>query len=232
MADKYVMIFHDWPEATRMIGYQEKGRLIDAIVKYARGDNDWDDLLKGNEKYLFPMFQSQIDRSNAQREHAAQVHRASGKLGGRPRKNQNGFDENQKNQNGFSKTKKTYNKEEEEDKEEEKDNNIFDVDARGVTVQKYAAENLTTLGYRAMQEINGFIDDLSEDIVRHGIDNALDAGARNWSYVRAILNRYCDEGVKSVGEAKASDERFSKRKKDNDEPPERQQTITDELLYG
>lgn len=62
MADKYVMIFHDWPEATRMIGYQEKGRLIDAIVKYARGDNDWDDLLKGNEKYLFPMFQTQIDQ--------------------------------------------------------------------------------------------------------------------------------------------------------------------------
>ena len=40
MADKYVPIFYDWIEATQELNAQEKGRLIDAIVLYARG-GDW-----------------------------------------------------------------------------------------------------------------------------------------------------------------------------------------------
>ena len=88
-----------------------------------------------------------------------------------------------------------------------------DVEDRGVeTVQGYASRQLLALGYRAMQEINSFVDDLSEDIVRHAIDNALDSGVRTWSYVRAILNRYVERGVKSVAEAKAEDERRERGK--------------------
>lgn len=62
MADKYVPIFYDWIEATQELKAQEKGRLIDAIVLYARG-GDWSELLEGNEKYVFPMFQLQIERA-------------------------------------------------------------------------------------------------------------------------------------------------------------------------
>jgi DnaD/phage-associated family protein len=74
------------------------------------------------------------------------------------------------------------------------------------TVQAYALNSLITLGYRAMEELNSYVDDLSEDIVRHAIDNALDNGVRNWSYVRAILNQYVENGVKDVAGAKAVDE--------------------------
>ena len=62
MADKYVPIFYDWIEATQELNAQEKGRLIDAIVLYARG-GDWQDQIKGNERYAFPIFQLQIDRA-------------------------------------------------------------------------------------------------------------------------------------------------------------------------
>ena len=78
MADSYIPIFFDWPEATRELSAQEKGRLIDAIVKYARGDGDFMARLRGHERYAFPMFQAQIDRSRADRE--------NGRKGGRPRK--------------------------------------------------------------------------------------------------------------------------------------------------
>lgn len=81
------------------------------------------------------------------------------------------------------------------------------------TIQAYAANNLTVLSPRAMEELNGLVDDLSEEIVRHGIDNALDQGVRTWAYVKSILNDYVADGVKSVAEAKACDERHRKKRK-------------------
>ena len=79
------------------------------------------------------------------------------------------------------------------------------------TVERYAANSLLALSATAMEEIAGYVDGLSEEIVRHAIDIALDNGVRKWTYVRAILMDYTAAGVKSVAEAKAYDER--KRKK-------------------
>lgn len=102
------------------------------------------------------------------------------------------------------------NKEDEEDNAHTREDNPFgevtDSSPRVDTVQTYALNSLITLGCRAMEELNSYVDDLSEDIVRHAIDNALDNGVRNWSYVRAILNQYVENGVKDVAGAKAVDE--------------------------
>lgn len=87
-------------------------------------------------------------------------------------------------------------------------------DGRGVgreTVERYASNSLLAMSATAMEEIAGYVDALSEEIVRHAIDIALDNGVRKWAYVRAILMDYTAAGVKSVAEAKAYDER--KRKK-------------------
>lgn len=78
------------------------------------------------------------------------------------------------------------------------------------TIEVYATNNLSVMGARAMEELHSFAVDLSEELVRHAIDNALDNGVRNWAYVKAILNSYAEAGVKTVGEAKAMD---AKRKK-------------------
>ena len=58
----YIPIFLDWAETTSELNAQEKGRLIDAIVLYAQG-GDWQEQIKGNERYLFPAFRKQIDRA-------------------------------------------------------------------------------------------------------------------------------------------------------------------------
>ena len=55
MALEYVPVFWDWIEVTGELNDQEKGRLIDAMVMYSRG-GDWQDRIKGNERYLFPAF--------------------------------------------------------------------------------------------------------------------------------------------------------------------------------
>lgn len=80
------------------------------------------------------------------------------------------------------------------------------------TVQAYAANQLTVMSPRAMEELNGFVDDLSEDIVRHAIDNALDQGVRKWAYVKSILNDYVAGGVRNVADAAACDERHRKKR--------------------
>lgn len=83
MADSYVPIFFDWPEATRALSAQEKGRLIDALVVYARQGEGWQELVKGNERFAFPIFQAQIDRSRVEREVKLRRDRENGKKGGR-----------------------------------------------------------------------------------------------------------------------------------------------------
>ena len=60
MAD-YIPIFLDWIDTTQELNAAEKGRLIDALVTYAQGGN-WQELINGNERYVFPVFRGQLDR--------------------------------------------------------------------------------------------------------------------------------------------------------------------------
>ena len=46
-----------------------------------------------------------------------------------------------------------------------------------------------------------------EPYLAHGIDVACDNGKRVWSYARAILNRYVQDGARTIEAALASDER-------------------------
>lgn len=80
------------------------------------------------------------------------------------------------------------------------------------TVYAYASQELKALSHRAMQELQSYVDDTSEEVVRHAIDNTLDQGIRTYSYVKKILDSYVDEGVKTVGEAKAYDDKRRKEK--------------------
>jgi len=74
MGKGYVPVFYDWLEVTEALNAEEKGRLIDAIVMYARGD-DYSGMIQGNERFLFPAFKQQIDRS-------AEISEARSRAGG------------------------------------------------------------------------------------------------------------------------------------------------------
>lgn len=63
MAEKiYIPIFLDWDKSTKRLNATEKGRLIDALVAYAKGAEDWEEILKGNEKFLADELRLKIDR--------------------------------------------------------------------------------------------------------------------------------------------------------------------------
>lgn len=82
MPMKYIKVYHDWTEATRMLKDAEKGRLIDAMVRYAKGEG-YPDNLSGNEQYVFPMFQMQLDRDGDAYEEISEKRRQAGAKGGK-----------------------------------------------------------------------------------------------------------------------------------------------------
>jgi hypothetical protein len=61
MAQSYTPIWDDWLEVTQELNAQEKGRLIDAIVAY-KLHGDWQEQIKGNERYVFPSYRVRLDR--------------------------------------------------------------------------------------------------------------------------------------------------------------------------
>lgn len=70
------------------------------------------------------------------------------------------------------------------------------------TIEAYASSNLQTLSPGNMQELGSFKADLPEELIRYAVDESCAAGKRSWAYVRKILYRYVEYGIKTVGEAK------------------------------
>lgn len=144
MAETFVPIYLDWTEVTEELNDQEKGRLIDAIVLYKAG-GDWQDRIKGNERYLFPAFRKQMDRAARISEARASAGSAGGK------QMQAKSSKIKQNEANTSKAPKEKEEEKEEEKDKEKDKGVT---ARARTrftpptvddVQRYAQEK----GYTA-----------------------------------------------------------------------------------
>lgn len=82
MPKAYLMVFHDWPEKTAHLEDASKGRLIDALVRYSRGEADAQNNLQVPEVYLFPVFVAEVKRSEKRYEEISKKRSAAGKAGG------------------------------------------------------------------------------------------------------------------------------------------------------
>lgn len=112
MAREYVPVFFDWVEVTGELTAQEKGRLIDAIVLYAQG-GDWQEQIKGNERYLFPAFKKQIDRARGTSGKRA----SAGSIGGKQKQTEAKASKCKQTEANASKNAKEYNNNNNNDKE-------------------------------------------------------------------------------------------------------------------
>ena len=114
------------------------------------------------------------------------------------------------------------------DKEEDIDiyNNTTTTCAREETVDTPFGEvPLDRLIIKIQKELDGLTDNhydllgeyrksVGDELISHAIDEAVANGKRNWGYVERILSRYEQEGIKTVGQAKASeDKRRQERRK-------------------
>ena len=71
----------------------------------------------------------------------------------------------------------------------------------------YAVNNLQHMSPGNLEELAGFANEMADDVIRFAIDEACANGAPRWSYVAAILRGYVQNGVRTVGDAKAAKEK-------------------------
>lgn len=113
----YVKVFGDLSATVDLLSDAEAGRLLKSLLHYINGGEDE---LLGQEKLVFAMLKSQIDRDSASYAAFTDKQRENGKKGGRPPK-ANAFSDNPKNPSLFSETQKSQEEEKEKDKDKDKD---------------------------------------------------------------------------------------------------------------
>ena len=116
----YVKVFGDLSATVDLLSDAEAGRLLKSLLHYINGGEDE---LLGQEKLVFAMLKSQIDRDSASYAAFTDKQRENGKKGGRPPK-ANAFSENPKNPSLFSETQKDKDQEKDKDKDQEKDKDV------------------------------------------------------------------------------------------------------------
>ena len=133
----YIKLFGDLSATVDLLSDAEAGRLLKSLLHYV---NDQEDDLPGQEKLVFAMIRSQIDRDAASYREFIDKQRENGKRGGRPKGNTKPtgfsenplvfsenpenplvFSENPENPLVFSKTQKSQEEDKEKEKEEDED---------------------------------------------------------------------------------------------------------------
>lgn len=132
MALEYIKVFYDWEEATEALTFEERGRLIIAMLQYAKGKDMIE--LTGNEKFIFPMCKNLIERAHQHYDVVVERNRKNGALGGKAKQanlaSASGRYQPLPNASEFSQDKDK-DKEKDKDKYKEKtktSNGSFDID--------------------------------------------------------------------------------------------------------
>ena len=200
---EYFCAYHSMLRGMRRLSDAECGRLFRALLAYSQ-DGTEPINLQGREEALFDVFADQIDRDSEKYESKCKQMQANGSKSKHLVANASRCAQ-----------EKEKEKEKEEDKDKEEDNGVITPDAHVTaadapldfnSLPAYASSNLQYLSPRNMEELLSFSDDLPDDLIRYAIDQGCAAGKRTWAYVRAILNAYVTQGIKTVGDAKAKDD--------------------------
>ena len=202
----YVKVFGDLSATVDLLSDAEAGRLLKSLLHYI---NDREDELLGQEKLVFAMLKSQIDRDAASYAAYTDKQRENGRKGGRPAKAKP-FSENPKNPSLFSETQKSQEKEEEKEKEKEKENARTRAGGSiSPFVSEEEADRLSAEYTRNMQTLLAALEDVGmkptarneqaaeELLAQYGLDRVLKAidaaaehdsrGGVSWAYLRRIL---------------------------------------------
>lgn len=100
-----------------LLSDSEAGRLLKALLAYI---NDQEVTVSGQERLVYSMMQTQIDRDTVSYQAFTDKQRENGKKGGRP-KNPTVSNENPKNPSLYIETQKSQEEEKEKDKDEEEE---------------------------------------------------------------------------------------------------------------
>lgn len=214
----YVKLFPDLLETVSAMDDAMAGRLIKAIMQYANGIMP---KLSGPEQFVFLMLKSQMDRDAESYEKIRLANSLNGAKGGRPRK-PTAFS---KNPSVFEETEKSEkSQEEEKDKEKDKEytttsgGNACEEITGDLTTGKpdpliiYISENLTGINAVTLDEILAYREQFPDDMIKEAVTETLRNGGHSVKYALAILNRWFKEGLKTVGDVRAANDKRTAEK--------------------
>ena len=84
MSLRYIKLFYEFADEVEGLTFEECGRLVMAMLQYARTGEVAGETLVGNERLLFPLYRLQIDRMGAAYEQRCRQNAINGRKGGRP----------------------------------------------------------------------------------------------------------------------------------------------------
>ena len=97
-----------------------------------------------------------------------------------------------------------YNKE-----ENSKEETIFD----------YYQNKISNLSPSQYEQINNYLNDMSEELIRYAIDKTIENGSKSFNYFKAILNDFSSRGYKDITDIKTTLKSTSNYSKTTKETP-------------
>lgn len=119
----YVCLYMDYLQTLAPLTDAERGRIVMAMLTYA--DTGITPQFAGNERFVWPFLQAQIDRDIAKHNEKCAKNKENGLKGGRPSKNQTVLGETER---FLEKPQKAKEKEKEKEKEKKKEKDILGAD--------------------------------------------------------------------------------------------------------
>ena len=116
-----------------------------------------------------------------------------------------------------------------ENRERVRDNGSPTVDAGLAEIIRSFEDNLGGFPPAAREDLLGWREIFTDDLILLAIKKAALAGVRKWSYVNGILKVWKNEGVRTLGDVQSRDER---RKPAADQQPKRSAAEDYDFIFG
>lgn len=116
-----------------------------------------------------------------------------------------------------------------ENRERVRDNGSPTVDAGLAEIIRSFEDNLGGFPPAAREDLLGWREIFTDDLILQAIKKAALAGVRKWSYVNGILKVWKNEGVRTLGDVQSRDER---RKPAADQQPKRSAAEDYDFIFG
>lgn len=202
MAKEYVKLWDSYAAYFEPLSEAEVGRLVLAMLKYKSTGTAPE--LKGNERFVWPAVQRDIDAAIEAQNALSSTRSSAGKRGGRPKSIC--FSEKANESKCFSeKAKKAMDKD--KVKDNVKDNvSVAAEAATGARAREEALSdcircyegNIGPTPRYVADDMLVRLESVSPDLICAAIEEAAQNGARSWKYVKAILARCEQTGIRDA----------------------------------
>ena len=198
------------------LGDAEVGRLARAMIEYK--SHGVEPKFSGNERFVWPAIKRDIDEAERIKTEFQQKQSDNGAKGGRPQKPKkpNPFSENPKNPSLFPETQKSQGLRTKDKGQRTTDkgqsttvvvDNAREDDGTGEVFRRFMDEIHPTPSQSCIDEIRGYVEEMGADCVLRAIDIAIDNKVPKWTYIRAVLQDKLREGVRSLADWDALEEK-------------------------